>query len=186
MYISRKKLLMLLVLLCSLTFAIPTSAASTDPAQKIVLKLTVPGGLIEGNSTVKFYTKQIDLSDVKFGFSSTATASPASGGGGAGKVNFNKITIQKQSDKTTPHLIRHLAKGKFLTKMEITYLPTDYDGGAISRPLMSIIGEHVLITNFKNNNGKEEVTFDMAKITVTYYDNPNSTVTFDMENSTVE
>jgi type VI secretion system Hcp family effector len=190
MYISRKKLLMLLVLLCSLTFAIPTSAAPTDPAQQIVLKLTGSNNfLIEGNSTVLSYTKQIDLSDVKFGFSSTATASPATGLWNlAGKVNFNKITIQKQSDKSTTNLIRALAKGSHLPKMEITYLTTDYDGynGGPARELMSIIGEEVLITNFKNNNGKEEVTFDMVKISVTYYDysdkgtRTGNTITYDM------
>jgi type VI secretion system Hcp family effector len=160
MYISRKKLLMLLVLLCSLTFAIPTSAAPTDPVQQIVLKITANNELIEGNSTVLFYTKQIDLSDVKFGFSSGATAFSA------GKVNFNKITIQKQSDKSTPNLIRALAKGTHLIKMEITYLTTDAEN---PKKLMSFIGENVVITNFKHNNGKEEVTFDMGILTVNYY-----------------
>lgn len=124
---------------------------------------------IEGESTDKVHSKDIDVLAWSWGMSSTSSFL-AGGGGTTGQVHLQDISITKYVDKSTPTLLLDCANGKQRGKMEL-FLRKPGD-----KPLefLVITFENVLVTSVSTGGSggedrlTENVTFTFAKITVAY------------------
>lgn len=109
---------------------------------------------ITGLSTDKHHQGFIDIQTFSIG--------SATGGSGAGKVSFGSFTIVKQTDKTTPLLMRDVTNKVSLSSAEVTFAKVTR-GQALD--YLRFQFTNVMVSSFKISSGGDRPT---ESITITF------------------
>ena len=134
-------------LLLAAVLALPAPARAWQAFAKIT---TSSGTVIEGDSTVKGFEKQIVILGLGNQLARTIVLD-SSGGVGVGKLNLGALQVVKAFDIASPRLLTAIANAQALSKVEITLFKTTATG-------TSVPGFRVTLTNALVSN--METTYD--------------------------
>ncbi len=123
---------------------------------------------IEGESTDKDHSKEIDVLAWAWGASNSGTTH-VGGGGGAGKVSVQDLSITKYVDKASPKLFRSNCDGKWLDRAVLTVRKA----GGDQKEFYEFALSNLVVTSISlSTRGGERVTenfsLDFSQLQVTY------------------
>ncbi|MCC6822041.1 MAG: type VI secretion system tube protein Hcp [Verrucomicrobiota bacterium] len=125
---------------------------------------------IEGESTDKDHSKEIDVLAWAWGASNSGTTH-VGGGGGAGKVSVQDLSITKYVDKASPKLMLKVCNGVHIPTVTLVVRRA----GASPTPYITIKLEEVLVSSISTSGSggadrfTENISLNFAKITYEYY-----------------
>jgi len=136
-------------------------------AQDMTLKLEEPK--IDGESKKIKYENEIDVYDIRFGVTQSASTSDGTGGGSA-KSDCKDLIITKLIDKSSPFLFLHSATGKPIGKVRLTVrkaggTPLDYLVISLTDAIVTSVTSGGKV---EDERVREEVSFSYATISIQY------------------
>lgn len=125
---------------------------------------------LKGDSVVKGYEDQIQVSSWNWGMSNGGT-SHRGGGAGRGRAQVEDLTFTHELDPSSPELMESCMKGNHFDKATLAVRKA---GGKEALDYLTITMEKVLVTNVstsgvENSDGDEEsITLNFASVEVKY------------------
>jgi type VI secretion system secreted protein Hcp len=124
---------------------------------------------VDGESTIKGFEKQIDITSFQLGAHMQGTGSQG-GGMSAGKVSYSDVVITKMLDKASPMIFQKCSKGDHIPSALLSFKKA----GGKAEEYLKIKLEDLLITSISvsgsdgGGNPMESVSMHFDKITMDY------------------
>lgn len=129
---------------------------------------------VEGDSTVKGFEKQIEVSSFSFSTSQSTSPIRSNTSHTDGRPSLSLLNITKSCDKASPIICKKLWAGATLAKATLTACR---DEGAALIAYLTITMENVVIANYSISGGGgmpyENVALNYAKIEINYIPQKN-------------
>ena len=128
---------------------------------------------VPGRCRIPGYEKGwFEVDDVKYGVDNQRPTTPKKGEVGLGRVEFDKLVINKSLDNATSDLMFLGMKGAPIPSIEIQMVETA-KGGVANFPFLLLRFEDVFLTSWsldlKINEVTEVVEFDYMKVALEYH-----------------
>jgi type VI secretion system secreted protein Hcp len=149
-------------LLLAAVLALPAPARAWQAFAKIT---TSTGSLIEGDSTVKGFEKQIVVLQLGNQLG-RAIVLDSSGGLAVGKLSLGTLEVVKAFDVASPKLVTAIANAQSLSKVEITLFKTTATGTSVPGFRITLTNALVsnLETSYDSDSARERVEFFYQKL----------------------
>ena len=126
---------------------------------------------IDGEVTAANYEKWIEIDSFSWGVSNPTSVGSTGGGGGAGKVSFQDIHIETQTNASTPKLLTQAAEGTAISFVEV-----DFIKGEAPSPYLKIVLNDVLVSSYQfggaeganNTTPSESISLNFQKVDIEY------------------
>ena len=127
---------------------------------------------IKGESTDEKHKDKLEIDSFSWGVSNSGSMGRG-GGGGTGKAEFQDVHFTKQTDKSSPLLMKAAASGEHIKKAVLTARKAGGKGGQVD--YLKITLEDVMVSSFQSagNAGNssipnDSVSFNFTKIKYEY------------------
>ena len=118
------------VVACALVIGIVAFPASARAWQAVAKVTTATGAVIEGDSVLKGFEKQIVILGLGSNAQRPGTSLSLASGTGVGKLKAAPLQLVKAFDIATPGLMANLGAGAGISKVEITIFKSTPTGSA--------------------------------------------------------
>ena len=114
---------------------------------------------IKGESTDEKHKDKLEIDSFSWGVSNSGSMGRG-GGGGTGKAEFQDVHFTKQTDKSSPLLMKAAASGQHIKKAVLTARKAGGNGGQVE--YLKITLEDVMVSSFQSggNAGNSSIPHD--------------------------
>lgn len=121
---------------------------------------------IKGESLDEKHKDKIEIDSFSWGVSNAGNMGRG-GGGGTGKADFQDLTFTKETDKSSPLLVKAAASGEHIKKAVLTARKAGGKGGQVE--YFKITLEDVMVSSFTTggNSGSSSIPIDSFSLNYT-------------------
>lgn len=121
---------------------------------------------IKGESMDEKHKDKIEIDSFSWGVSNAGNMGRG-GGGGTGKADFQDLTFTKETDKSSPLLVKAAASGEHIKKAVLTARKAGGKGGQVE--YFKITLEDVMVSSFTTggNSGSSSIPIDSFSLNYT-------------------